>query len=103
MSAAVRGPGHVHPCGETGAPDSSPQAKRIRIDLMYSRSLPSFRVRSRDLAESDQFDALVAPLGPHGEEPQSWVCLDSAVSCAASRTMGAAPSFEMGATLCCSC
>jgi hypothetical protein len=39
-------------------------------------------------ADSDQFDAHAVPLGPHGEEPQSWVYPDSALACAASRTMG---------------
>jgi hypothetical protein len=45
----------------------------------------------RTVSQSDakagfnQFDAHAASLGPHGEEPQSWVYPDSAASCAASR------------------
>src|SRR5689334_4550766 len=41
----VRGPGHVHPCGETGAPDSmASSASRLRyaLDLMVRSGRRAF-------------------------------------------------------------
>src|SRR6185369_15668701 len=52
----------------------------------FTLTLPGGRRRTS--ARRRYNSAHADSLGPHGEEPQSWVYPDFAVSCAASRTMG---------------